>query len=174
MTDRTLDGQVELVQVGWGRGDAKELYYDHSRKMDREETSDRRRYELSMRVCENAVRLATVIAVGRGSTTVEVEDMRWGLALAQQAYEAIVGGVRQYMTEYLHFPKFCLTLTEAYKSRRFISKTNLNLDFNRYQRVGVELDRANTALVKQGLISPARRYPPTGGPVINGWEWVGD
>jgi hypothetical protein len=154
-------------QVDWFPG-AKELYYEHSRKMDQEETSDRRRYELSMRVCENAIRLATIIAVGRGSLTVEIDDMRWGLALAQQAYEAIVGGVRKYMTEYLHFPKFCLMLTEAYKSRGFIAKTQLNVDFCRYQRVGVELDRANTALIKQGLIAEAKRYPPTGGPAIKG------
>jgi hypothetical protein len=171
--DQTVDGRVELMQIGWGPG-AKELYYSHSRKMDNEETSDRRRYELGMRVCENAIRLATNIAIGRGSTLVEVEDMQWGLALAHQAYEAIVGGVRKYMIEYLHFPKFCMTLTEAYKSRKFIGKVDLHRDFFQHQKTGMELERANVALIKQGLIEVAKRYPSTGGPAISGWKWIGD
>ena len=173
LTDQTFDGLVELFQVGWGPA-AKELYYEHSRKMDREEASDRRRYELSMRVCENAIRLATIIAVGRGSVTVELDDMRWGLALAQQAYEAIVGGVRKYMIEYLQFPKFCLTLTEAYKSRGWIWDRDLHRDFGHHQRYGMELERAKSALIKQGVIRFAKRYPPTGGQYRNGHEWCGD
>jgi hypothetical protein len=163
----------ELIQIGWGAG-AEDLYYAHSRKMDNEDTSDRRRYELGMRVCENAIRLATNVAVGRGSHVVEVEDLSWGLALSHQAYDAIVGGVRKYMVEYLHFPKFCLTLIDAYRSRRFISKTKLHQDFFLHQKTGLELDRVNGALIKQGLIRSARRYPPTGGPAISGWEWVGE
>jgi hypothetical protein len=142
--------------------------------MDNEDTSDRRRYELGMRVGENAIRLATNVAVGRGSPVVEVEDWEWGLALSHQAYEATVGGVRKYMVEYLHFPKFCMTLTDAYKSRKFISKTTLNRDFFQHQKTGLELDRVNGALIKQGLIREARRYPPSGGPAISGWEWVGE
>jgi hypothetical protein len=173
--DQRANGEVALLQIGWGSPAAKQLYYDHSRKMDKEEASgDRRRHELSMRVCENAVRLATNVAVGRGSPVVELDDMRWGLALAQQAYEAMVGGIRKYMIEYLQFPKFCMTLTGAYKSRGFISKTDLHRDFFRHERTGLELDRVNGALIKQGVIQFAKRYPPTGGHEIVGWEWIGD
>jgi len=100
--------------------------------------------------------------------------MQWGLALSQQAYEAIVGGVRKYMTEYFQFPKFCRTLTDAYKSCGFISKRDLHRDFYQHQKIGVELDRANSALIKQNLIQSSHRYPPTGGPKIHGWEWIGD
>ena len=96
------------------------------------------------------------------------------MALAQQAYEAIVGGVRKYMIEYLQFPKYCLTLIEAYKSRGWIWDRDLHRDFGSHQRYGIELERAKNSLIKQGLIRFAKRYPATGGQYRNGHEWCGD
>jgi hypothetical protein len=44
--------------IGWGKG-AEEVYFAFSKKMDGFEDHDRKSYELGMRACENATRLAT-------------------------------------------------------------------------------------------------------------------
>jgi hypothetical protein len=56
----------------WGPG-ASERYFEFSCEIDRNEG---RRHVLGMRVCENARRFVTNVAVGRGSPTVDVEDSR--------------------------------------------------------------------------------------------------
>jgi hypothetical protein len=40
------------------------------------QATDKKRYELMLRGCENASRLATIAAMGRGADRVEIEDMR--------------------------------------------------------------------------------------------------
>lgn len=57
-----------LAPMPWGAG-ASEVYYGFSRKLDALAETDPKRFELGKRGCENAVRLATDIAVGRGSST---------------------------------------------------------------------------------------------------------
>jgi hypothetical protein len=69
--------------------------------------TNQQRYELSMRGPENAVRLATILACGQGSSAVSRRDIEWGVKLADLSFEAAIGGVEKFMQEYLEFPKFC-------------------------------------------------------------------
>jgi hypothetical protein len=63
--------------LGTLSGAWQEAYLEFSRKIDAFEDSDQQRYTLGMRACENAARLATNVAVGRGSRTVDREDIAW-------------------------------------------------------------------------------------------------
>jgi hypothetical protein len=88
-----------------------------------------REHILSMRACENAARWATDIAVGRGSPTVDLEDISHCIKISTLSFNAMVGGVDQYMQEYFEFPKFCDKVLEAFRRDKFISKRDLNRDF---------------------------------------------
>src|SRR5262249_5265942 len=92
--ERTVDKIKEPIrlEVGWADPRVAELYLAFSRKMDFAESGERRRYELGMRATEHAIRLATDIAVGRGLLAIELEDMKWAIALAEESFEAAVGG----------------------------------------------------------------------------------
>jgi hypothetical protein len=146
------DGQgcPELDEVSWGDG-AAELYLAFSRKMDTEQT-DGRRYELAMRSTENAVRLATIVAVGRGLRRVEQEDIAWGIKLSEQSFEATVGGAARYVREYLDFPEVCDRLVEAFRKSGFVSTRDLNRKFGRHQKYAGLLDRALDQLIKESRI----------------------
>src|SRR5262249_8583973 len=134
---------------------------------------DPQRFVLGMRVPENSARFATDIAVGRGSPTVDVEDIIHGIAICKRSFEAMVGGIASYMREYFEFPEFCNHVAAAFKARGFISKPDLNRTFFRNMRVGFELDRVVDQLVKQGLVEWAEQAPPTGGTRATGWKWIG-
>jgi hypothetical protein len=82
-----IDGaRPKLQEVGWDDG-AKKAYYAFSEKLDALEGT--KNYELSLRVCENAVRLATIVAVGRRSKVVERPDM---VLMALRAHPPLYAG----------------------------------------------------------------------------------
>src|SRR5262249_17810158 len=149
------------LQIEWGPG-ASARYFEFSRRMDKYE-GDRQRAELAKRACENAVRLATNVAVGRGSPTVDLEDSDWGMAGAERSFAPASGGIARYMQEYLEFPKFCDRVAEAFAHRGFISKRDLNREFFRKMRMGFELERVVEQLIKQGRIRKATRIPESCG-----------
>jgi hypothetical protein len=167
------NGKPVKQLVGWGDDEAPKLYLAFSRKMDFNEHGDRRRFELGMRATEYAVRLATIVAVGRGVGAVYRDDIAWGIALAEQSFEAANGGAERYMHEYFEFPKQCERCAEAFRKAEFISESKFYREFGRNQRWGNELDRVITQLKREGRIREARLTPPNGGPRMKGWEWIG-
>jgi hypothetical protein len=79
--ERSVPPLPKRERMEWGEG-AADVYLAFSRKMDEFEGIDRQRYELGMRAAENAVRLATIVAAGRGSQTVDCDDIKWAVAVA--------------------------------------------------------------------------------------------
>jgi hypothetical protein len=173
LLDRNIDGLATRLDIPWGLG-ASERYLDFSREMDKNEQGDPQRYELGMRVTEHSARFATDIAVGRFSPTVDVEDISHAITVCKLSYEAMVGGITTYLREYYEFPDFCNKVAEAFRQHAFISKRDLNRKFFRNMRQGFELDNVVNQVRKQALIEPAQRTPSTGGPVSEGWKWIGD
>jgi hypothetical protein len=174
--NRPVEGNGKPAKrvVGWGDDEAPELYLAFSRKMDFNEHSERRRYELGMRATEYAVRLATIVAIGRGVWAVYRDDIAWGIDLAEQSFEAANGGAERYMHEYFEFPKQCERCAEAFRKAEFISKPKFYRMFGRNQRWGNELERVITQLVREQRIRYLKdKTPDNGGPKMEGWEWVG-
>ena len=93
-----LNGAVlrDFRRVGWGAGaeDKWQHYEDEVRGMVSIE--DR---ELWIRAPENALRLATIVAMYRGSSLIEVEDLEWGIGVADQSMKWLVGALRRNMME---------------------------------------------------------------------------
>ena len=181
--NRVLDGDFNALPSGtpptrepvpWDEG-AAEVYYAFSKKMDAFENSDRQRYELGMRACENAVRWATNIAIGRFSPTVDREDIEWAVKLSERSFNAAVGGVDRYMQEYLEFPKFCARILDAlHANGGEMTKRDVLRLLGRKQRYGIELERALVQLKKEERIKFIERSPATGGPTSTVIVLVGD
>jgi hypothetical protein len=172
--DRPL-GMPERKAIGWGPG-AEEVYFAFSGKMDDVEATDKQRFELGMRTVENAVRLATIVAVGRGSKTVDVEDMRWGIQLSELALDTLLGDINKYIVEYLEFPRLCNRIFEAIagEPERWLSDFKLHRRFGRNQRFGNELDRALHQLRRERRIIACDGRSGEHGPKAPGWLAIED
>jgi hypothetical protein len=173
ITEKTFEGRPgHLLDIPWGPG-AEDRYFELSREMDQYEGKDDKRHIIGMRVCENSSRFATDVAVGRGSPTVEFEDIDHAIKICMLSFEAMVGGVAKYMKQYYEFPEFCDVIAQAFRQQGFISKSKLNRDYFRNMRWGNELERVIGQLQKQGLIELVSHSPTTGGHAAEGWKWKG-
>jgi hypothetical protein len=88
----------DFRRIGWGPG-AKELWMEfeeYTRGMPSEK--DR---ELWIRAPEQAVRLATIVAVYRGSTLVEVEDWQWAVEVVKYSMTQLVRSLGKHHIEKL-------------------------------------------------------------------------
>jgi hypothetical protein len=113
--EKMIDGSwptPKRMHIGWGPG-ASDLYYSFSRSVDGWEVGNARRYDAGRRACENAIRLATIVAIGRFSQSVDVEDIRWAIALVERSVDAAVGGLAEYMRDYLELPDYCQAIIDA-------------------------------------------------------------
>jgi hypothetical protein len=161
--DGSVPPKPTLDRIDWGPG-AKEVYLGFSREMDELEGKDAQRYQLSMRACENAARLATNVAVGRGSRTVDCEDITWAIDLASQSVDAACGGVDKYMREHFEFPKFCDKVLEwlAMQPERFASTRDIERKFGRHARYPFEVSNVLGQLVKEQRIVADKRSSSRG------------
>jgi hypothetical protein len=94
-----------LFRMGWGPG-AEEIY-DAVRQGVEWETDDRKR-ELFWRSPEKTVRVATNVAAGCLSRTVNRDHMEWSHQFVARGDETLLTGVREHMEEEkLEFSELC-------------------------------------------------------------------
>jgi hypothetical protein len=168
--DQKPDLGVRTTVISWGPG-AAEVYSAYSAKIDGlEETGRPGEFNLSIRGCENAVRIATIIAVGRGSPVVEREDIERGIALAQVSIETALGGKDKFVKTYLEFPEMCEELATYYEEAAGpVSDRDLDRKFGRNQKWAGVLWNAREQLRREGRIKATNCSPTHASP---GYEWV--
>jgi hypothetical protein len=98
---------------------------------------------LSERICENSIRIATTIAVGRNARAVGRRDIEFAIDLCSRSFDAVVGGVERYMFERFEFPRLCEVVFNKIASvGGKMSTRDLKRTFRNNQSWGNELDRA--------------------------------
>jgi hypothetical protein len=167
--DEIPGAEPPRLRIEWDPG-AEAAYFRHSAKADALEDVDPQRYLLSMRACENGVRLATIVAVGRGSPTVDVEDIEWAMAIAWHSVDAAVGGVDKFMRRYVEFPKLCdMILDHIAAAGGWAFKRDIERAFRKYSRHGFEVGKAFEQLRKEERIRPEDRRIGASGPEAAGF-----
>jgi hypothetical protein len=166
--DRPPERLIQTDPIDWGPG-ATEVYLAYSAEIDGLEDSGRAgEFNLAKRGAENAVRIATIIAGGRGSHLIEVADIERGIAIAKLSVETSLGGKDKFLKTFLRFDQMCDELAAAYKARGWISDRDVAREWGRKQSwVGV-LDRA-----KQHLITEERIVSDPRGRSL-GYRWRED
>jgi hypothetical protein len=89
-------------QVPWAGEDAKEAWLAFRREIDRRMEAASRIEPFVKRTAEQAIRLATLHAVGRdgrNAATVTVADVRWGISFATQSAETAIRGAATHLVE---------------------------------------------------------------------------
>src|SRR5262245_24924123 len=133
-------------RMGWGLG-AEEIY-DAVRQSVERETDDRRR-ELFWRSAEKTVRIATIVAAGCLSKTVNRDHMEWARQLVMRSDETLLAGVQEYMEEEkLEFGELCREIIRRVKREGgSMSRRDVGRSFQNNLRFGPELRRAIDHLI---------------------------
>jgi hypothetical protein len=95
---------VEWRRVGWGVG-AEARFNEFDDKI--RALPDGVERDVQIRVALNAIRVATIVAVGRGSASVELADLEWALSLASASATRLLEDLSKYSREQLLFGDLC-------------------------------------------------------------------
>jgi hypothetical protein len=155
-----------VLRMKWGPG--AEMIY---RKLSEEMSAGRNQRELDLqqRVPEYAVRVATIIAAGRFSESVQQVDIQWGERIARASLAEVRKGLDKYAPT-LEFGKLCDELHAAFTVSPWISLRDLKKRFGRRAKFKSLLDDALRQLVEEDTIAHDNRAPPLGGPVSVGYR----
>jgi hypothetical protein len=83
-------------RIGWGPG-AKERWFDYEYSIRSKPSGEER--DVWIRVPEMALRLATIVAVFRGSWEVDLEDLEWAIGVAEHSATQIIEGLASHYSE---------------------------------------------------------------------------
>lgn len=86
-------------QVGWCPDGSEQAYREFQTAMESQADRDAQRAEFMVRAPEMAIRIATILAVGRGYDAVRIDDIRYGLTMVGNSVEYLVAGANEWMTE---------------------------------------------------------------------------
>jgi hypothetical protein len=83
-------------RIGWGPK-AKERWFDYEYSIRSKPSGEER--DVWIRAPEMALRLATIVAVFRGSDVVDLEDLEWAIGVAEHSATQIVEGLGEHYSE---------------------------------------------------------------------------
>jgi hypothetical protein len=91
-------------KIGWGEG-AEILFEEfENRNRNRPDGTER---DIWIRAADMALRLATIVAVGRFSTNVSKQDMAWAIEVVSNSATKLFDDLQQYSREQLQFGDLC-------------------------------------------------------------------
>jgi hypothetical protein len=150
--------------VAWADNRAERLFMDLSAEVERL-CADEEIEPYYARTVEMAVRLATIVAVGRGGTrpAIEADDITWGAELALWSSSALAKAAKGYIAE---------NQTQSFSNRilRLVARKGGRMSHRELQRAlkGAVKPRDLMDMIKNlieaGEISTTKTIPPTGGP----------
>jgi hypothetical protein len=160
------------LEVGWSDDGAQDVYLALSKRMDEREASGDAGKDLCQRICENSLRIATIIAVGRGAHAVGKRDIEFAIDLCERSFDAVVGGAQRYMYERFEFPRMCEAVLSKISAYGGVARIrDLKRDFRNSIRWGNELQRVFDHLVGEESIVFDKNLNDGPGPASPGF-WL--
>lgn len=97
--DCTVDpaSHKRVIDIGWADAAAEARFHAFVGEIDHMAMSDATVTGSYARAAEMAVRIATIIAIGRGAGEVSAEDMDYGITIARLSARTMIAGVADYM-----------------------------------------------------------------------------
>jgi hypothetical protein len=155
-------------QVGWGAG-AEDRWVGYINKIRAMPSVEDR--ELWARAPENALRMATVVAVYRGSRTVDLEDLEWGLALVEYSVRQIKRGLDEHVLEQLAQGELVKKIRDEFRRAGRLKRGDINRLCERLTDDYSKIQHAIDHLSSIGDIVELERRGVVGRPTQE-WEWI--
>ena len=168
-----VDGKETMLRdfrrIGWGPG-AEECWSDFENEEIRALPSIEDR-ELWIRAPEIALRLATIVAVFRGSATVEVADLEWSIELIRQSTKQLSRGLQKHMLEEYAQADLVAYIREQFRLAGLLTLGQIRKLCERktddHRKIGHAIDH----LVMCGDIEEVGSSGP--GRPTRRWKWIG-
>jgi hypothetical protein len=144
------------IQLTWGPG-AKAVWDELDASLAPE--TDRLKKHLFARVADNTVRIASILAFGRGSLIVDQTDMEWARAWALLSAQTMYENVLKYFEDPKTHSALCeevLSLARA-SPDGFISHRDISRACRKYKRKGDDLGAAIAQLIDEERIEKFTR-----------------
>jgi hypothetical protein len=158
------------VKLQWGPG-AKEVW-DELDSLALE--PDRMKQNMFARVGDMTVRLASIVAFGRGSRTVDKPDMLWARAIAMRSAQDMYEAVLKHMEDPKSHNAMCQAILDmlAESSDGFVRRRDIARKTRKYKTKGGDLNAAFDQLTAEERITFVVR--DTGGRPSSGYRLCQD
>lgn len=154
------------VMVDWADQEAKKVWSDYRDEISEKhgQIGDSSRMAFYARTAESALRLATILALGRLRETpvVSVEDVKWGMRIAEWNARAMMHGAELHMADTPAQANAKQVLRIIKEAGGMITKRDLNRRL-RHSLPKREKEDAIQSLIDSGDIDPAISQPKGGG-----------
>jgi hypothetical protein len=166
---RTNDSTFEAVPYcrAWESMDVAEAYQDFSNRILREMQADQAKECFLARVAETAIRLATIRSAGREGRdgTVDMDDMKWGMEVAELCANRMMQTASKYMTESLSHGQAYNRILQLLGKEQYkrMSRTQLTKAIGKAVKSSRDLDATLALMEEGGRIRVEKTIPPTGG-----------
>ena len=159
-----------MVTMRWGSAAAEKIWDEFEAKIRDE--PDQLRKDLFARTPEMMVRIATIVAFGRGSLVVDETDMLWARDWVLKSSETLHEGVLKYTVDVQDFPGLCKKMLDCGDESGWISKRLFYRKVKNWIAKGGDADAVIKHLIHSEEIEPAERAPTGGksGRPRPGWQ----
>ena len=158
------------VELRWGPG-AKAVW-DQLDSLASE--PDRMKRTMFARVSDMTVRLASIVAFGRGSRTVDEPDMLWARAIAMRSAQDMYDAVLKHMEDPKSHNAMCQEILDmlAESSDGFVSNRDIARKTRKYKAKGGDLKAAIDQLQQEERIELTSGRPLDGVPLAIGFARI--
>jgi hypothetical protein len=112
----------DFRRIGWGPG-AKDRWFDYDHSIRRKPSGEER--DVWIRVPEMALRIATIVAVFRGSWEVDLIDLEWAIGVAEYSAKKIIEGLAAHSSEDLEQVELIRVVRAKLEQKGTITKSVL-------------------------------------------------
>jgi hypothetical protein len=154
-------------RIGWGPG-TEERWYNYEHSVRRKPSGDER--DVWIRVPEMALRLATIIAVFRGSWEVDLVDLEWAIAVAEHSAKRTIEGLATHSSEDMEQVELIRVVRAKLQQKRTLTK---GLLFKTCENKTNDPRKIWAAINHLVILGEAVEIEPsaTGRPTEGKWEW---
>jgi hypothetical protein len=159
----------DFHRIGWGTS-ADEIWATFEDEIRNMPSVDDR--EIWIRAPEIAVRLATIVAVFRGSDVVDVDDIRWGIEVVQHSTKQLMRGLSKHMLDELEQADLVELIREKFRQFGTMTVGAIRKLCERRTNDHRKIDQAIEHLEKSGDIALLDQSTGPGRPTTR-WKWTG-
>jgi hypothetical protein len=160
----------DFRRIGWGPG-AEDRWMEFDGEMRAKPTEEER--ELWIRAADMALRIATVVAVFRGSKVVDIHDLEWAFQLVEYSTNQIKRGLDKHMLEQLEQAELADRLRNEFRRNGVLTNGQIRKFCGTKVKNFRDIEQTMDQLMKCGDIAELDRSQGPGRPTKR-WEWKGN
>ena len=167
LISRTRGVIWDFRRIGWGSG-AKQRWLDYEYSIRRKPSGEER--DVWIRVPEMALRIATIVAVFRGSAEVDLIDLEWAIGVAEHSATKIIEGLEAHSSEDLEQVELIRVVRAKLEQKGFLTKSVLfkicENKANDQRKIWAAIN--HLVILGEAIeVEPSHVGRPTGGK----WQW---